>query len=81
MNAANRVSSFISARAGSAANQSVRAMTSIISARMRATSASPVSWISLADIAVVVCTFSWCAYHAAPSFISLAPIDSRHRGR
>jgi hypothetical protein len=81
MNAAKRSSSGSFARAGSAAYQSVRAMTASISARMRATSARPVSWISFAAIGVVVWTRSWCAYHAAPSFMSLAPIDSRHLGR
>ena len=41
-----RSSSESAARAGSAANQSVRAITCIISARMRATSARPVAWIA-----------------------------------
>ena len=81
MNAAKRSSSGIAARAGSAAYQSVRAITCIISARIRATSARPVSWIARASIAGVVCTRSWWAYQAAPSFISLAPIDPRHFGR
>ena len=59
MNAAKRSSSESAARAGSAANQSVRAITCIISARMRATSARPVAWIASAERSVVVWSLSW----------------------
>ena len=37
--------------------------------------------MSAAVRSVVVWTRSWCAYQALPSFMSLAPIVSRHFGR
>ena len=56
-------------------------MTPSISARIRCTSASPISWISLAVLAVVVCHFTLYAYIAAPFGSALAAIVSRQAGR